>query len=78
MCLAIPGKVVEIDEAADMATVSVGNVRKEVSTALVEDVALGDYLLIHVGYALNKISEEEAAATLKLFEEAGMTAEEVL
>jgi hydrogenase expression/formation protein HypC len=72
MCLAIPGKVVEIDEAADMATVSVGNVRKEVSTALVEDVTLGDYLLIHVGYALNKISEEEAANTLRLFEEAGM------
>jgi hydrogenase expression/formation protein HypC len=78
MCLAIPGKVVEIDTLTDMATVSVGNVRKEVSTALVEDVALGDYLLIHVGYALNKISEEEAANTLKLFEEAGMLAEEVL
>ncbi|WP_428625321.1 HypC/HybG/HupF family hydrogenase formation chaperone [Sedimenticola sp.] len=75
MCLAIPGKVVEIDVEADMATVSVGNVKKAVSTALVEDVAIGDYLLIHVGYALNKISEEEAAATLKLFEEAGMTAE---
>ena len=73
MCLAIPGKVVEIDAATDMATVSVGNVRKEVSTALVEDVALGDYLLIHVGYALNKISEEEAEKTLKLFQEAGMT-----
>lgn len=72
MCLAIPGKVVEIDTVTDMATVSVGNVRKEVSTALVEDVALGDFLLIHVGYALNKISEEEAANTLKLFEEAGM------
>ncbi len=75
MCLAIPGKVVEIDVEADMATVSVGNVKKAVSTALVEDVAIGDYLLIHVGYALNKISEEEAAATLKLFEEAGMTTE---
>ncbi|MCW8904405.1 HypC/HybG/HupF family hydrogenase formation chaperone [Sedimenticola sp.] len=72
MCLAIPGKVVEIDAITDMATVSVGNVKKEVSTALVEDVALGDYLLIHVGYALNKISEEEAANTLRLFEEAGM------
>lgn len=75
MCLAIPGKVVEIDTATDMATVSVGNVKKEVSTALVEDVNLGDYLLIHVGYALNKISPEEAANTLKLFEEAGMTVE---
>lgn len=75
MCLAIPGKVVEIDADTDMATVSVGNVKKEVSTALVEDVALGDFLLIHVGYALNKISPEEAANTLKLFEEAGMTME---
>jgi hydrogenase expression/formation protein HypC len=78
MCLAIPGKVVAIDEAADMATVSVGNVKKDVSTALVEDVGLGDYLLIHVGYALNKISEEEAANTLKLFEEAGLKEADVL
>ncbi|AKH19031.1 HypC/HybG/HupF family hydrogenase formation chaperone [Sedimenticola thiotaurini] len=75
MCLAIPGKVVEIDTETDMAVVSVGNVKKEVSTALVEDVALGDFLLIHVGYALNKISPEEAANTLKLFEEAGMGVE---
>lgn len=73
MCLAIPGKVVAIDEAADMATVSVGNVKKDVSIALVEDVGLGDYLLIHVGYALNKISEEEAAITLQMFEEAGLS-----
>ncbi len=75
MCLAIPGKVVEIDTETDMAVVSVGNVKKAVSTALVEDVALGDFLLIHVGYALNKISPEEAANTLKLFEEAGMGVE---
>jgi hydrogenase expression/formation protein HypC len=73
MCLAIPGKVVAIDEAADMATVSVGNVKKEVSIALVEDVSVDDFLLIHVGYALNKISEEEAAKTLRLFEEAGLS-----
>ena len=72
MCLAIPGKVIEIDEITDMATVSVGNVRKEVSIALVEDVVIGDYVLIHVGYALNKVSEEEAEKTLKLFEEMGM------
>jgi len=72
MCLAIPGKVVEYDAETDMAIVSVGNVKKEVSTALIEDVAEGDYLLVHVGYALNKISEDEAEKTLKLFEEAGM------
>jgi hydrogenase expression/formation protein HypC len=73
MCLAIPGKVVEIDTATDMATVSVGNVRKEVSLALVEDVGVDDYVLIHVGYALNKISEEEAQKTLELFEQAGLS-----
>ncbi|PLY14616.1 MAG: HypC/HybG/HupF family hydrogenase formation chaperone [Sedimenticola sp.] len=73
MCLAIPGKVVEIDALSDMAMVSVGNVRKEVSLALVEDVAIDDYVLIHVGYALNKISEQEAAKTLALFDEAGLT-----
>ena len=73
MCLAIPGKVVEIDTATDMATVSVGNVRKAVSLALVEDVSVDDYVLIHVGYALNKISEEEAAKTLELFEQAGLS-----
>jgi len=72
MCLAIPAQVVAIDEAADMATVSVGGVKKEVSTALIEEVAVNDYLLIHVGYALNKISEEEAEKTLALFAEAGL------
>ncbi|MCG8427513.1 MAG: HypC/HybG/HupF family hydrogenase formation chaperone [Chromatiales bacterium] len=78
MCLAIPGKVVEIDEVTDMATVSVGNVRKEVSLALVEDVAVDDFVLVHVGYALNKISEDEAAKTLALFEEAGLSATELV
>jgi hydrogenase expression/formation protein HypC len=77
MCLAIPGKVVEIDTATDMATVSVGNVRKEVSLALVEDVGVDDYVLIHVGYALNKISEEEAQKTLELFEQAGLSEAEI-
>ncbi|MCP3666716.1 MAG: HypC/HybG/HupF family hydrogenase formation chaperone [Gammaproteobacteria bacterium] len=75
MCLAIPGKVVAIDETLDMATVSVGNVRKDISIALVEDVKLDEYLLIHVGYALNKISEEEAAKTLALFDEVGLAEE---
>lgn len=72
MCLAIPAQVVAVDDATDMATVSVGGVKKEVSIALVEDVAIDDYVLIHVGYALNKISEEEAEKTLALFAEAGL------
>ncbi|OOZ35996.1 HypC/HybG/HupF family hydrogenase formation chaperone [Solemya velesiana gill symbiont] len=72
MCLAMPAQVVEVDETTDMATVSLGGVRKEVSLALVEDVSVNDYVLIHVGYALNKISEEEAQKTLELFAEAGL------
>ncbi|MES9874968.1 MAG: HypC/HybG/HupF family hydrogenase formation chaperone [Candidatus Sedimenticola sp. 6PFRAG7] len=74
MCLAMPAQVVEVDDATDMATVSLGGVRKEVSLALVEDVSINDYVLIHVGYALNKISEEEAQKTLELFAEAGLAA----
>ncbi|HEX9857284.1 MAG TPA: HypC/HybG/HupF family hydrogenase formation chaperone [Paracoccaceae bacterium] len=72
MCLAIPAKVVSIDERGENAVVSIGNVKKEVSLALVEEVAIDDYLLIHVGYALNTISPDEAERTLQLFAEAGM------
>ncbi len=67
MCHAIPAEVVAIDEATDMATVSLDGVQKDVSTALIDDVQTGDYLLVHVGFALNKISPEEAEETLKLF-----------
>jgi len=70
MCLAIPVEVISIEE--DTAWVSVSGVKKEISLALVEDVSVGDYVLLHVGYALNKISTEEAQKTLKLFAEAGM------
>ena len=71
MCLAVPAQVVAIDEATDTGTVALGPVRKQVSLALLDDVKLGEYVLVHVGYALNKISAEEAAATLALFGEAG-------
>ncbi len=72
MCLALPAKIVALDAAANMATASVDNVKVEVSLALVDDVALGDYVLVHVGYALNKIDEDEALKTLALFAEAGL------
>ncbi len=76
MCLALPAKVVALDPANDTATVALDGVRKAVSIALVDDVALGDYLLIHVGHALNKISAEEAERTLALMAEAGLLAAE--
>lgn len=72
MCLALPAQIVTIDEATDMATVALGEVKREVSLALVEDVQVDDYVLIHVGYALNKVSEEEAEKTLALMAEAGL------
>ncbi|MGB7932954.1 MAG: HypC/HybG/HupF family hydrogenase formation chaperone [Gammaproteobacteria bacterium] len=76
MCLALPAKVLAIDATTDMAIVALGGVRKDVSLALVDDVRVDDFVLIHVGYALNKLSEEEAERTLQLFAEAGLTAGE--
>ncbi len=75
MCLALPAKITHIDDSGEMATAALGDVSREISLALVEDVSVGDYVLIHVGYALNKVSEEEAEKTLALFAEAGLTAE---
>jgi hydrogenase expression/formation protein HypC len=71
MCLAVPAKVVAITEA-DQAIVDLGGVRKDVSLALVEDVQVGDYVIIHVGYALTRLDPEEAEKTLALMAEAGL------
>ncbi len=76
MCLAVPARVVAVDSPADTATIALGEVRKDVSTALVDDVAVDDYVLIHVGFALNKISPDEAQRTLDLMNEAGVVPEE--
>ncbi|MEA3548397.1 MAG: HypC/HybG/HupF family hydrogenase formation chaperone [Thermodesulfobacteriota bacterium] len=70
MCLALPARVVSIDETTDSAVVSLGGIKKEISLALVQDVAVNDYVLIHVGFALARISDVEARQTLKLFAEA--------
>ena len=69
MCLAVPARVITLDKNSDTAVVDLSGIQKEISTALVEDVNVGDYVLIHVGYALQKLSEEEAAQTLALFDE---------
>ena len=70
MCLAIPAQVVELRDG-DNAVVDLAGVRKEISLSLVDDVAVGDYVIVHVGYALNKLDPEEAAKTLALFAELG-------
>lgn len=70
MCLAIPVQVREV-LPDDLAKVSLDGVTKVVSTALVGEVAVGDYLVLHVGYALAKIDPDEAERTLSLLAEAG-------
>lgn len=76
MCLALPAKVVELGPD-DSAIVTLEGVKKEISLSLVEDVNPGDFVLVHVGYALHKVSEEEAERTLKMMAEAGVLEEEL-
>jgi len=71
MCLAIPIRVEEL-LPDDMARVTLGGVSKIVSIALVEDVEVGDYLLIHVGYALARLDPDEADRTLAAMREAAI------
>lgn len=68
MCLAMPAKIVALKEYP-MAVVNLGGIVKEISIALVDDVKAGDYVVIHVGYALTKLNEVEAKKTLALFAE---------
>ncbi len=68
MCLAIPARVVELHDN-DNAVVELGGVRKEISLALVDGVVVGDYVIVHVGYALNRLDPDEAEKTLQLFAE---------
>jgi len=69
MCLSIPSKVVEIDEN-NMATVDTMGVKRQVTLDLIgELVEVGEYVLIHVGFAMNKISTEEALESLRIYEE---------
>ncbi|MGB9747326.1 MAG: HypC/HybG/HupF family hydrogenase formation chaperone [Bacteroidales bacterium] len=72
MCLAVPGQIVSIDDSNPemrMAKVNFAGVEKDICIQWLSDVAVGDYVLAHVGVALNKIDEEEALETLRLFKE---------
>ena len=71
MCLAVPARIVALLDN-DMAKAEVGGIVKDVNLMLVDDVAVGDYVIIHVGFALSRLEPEEAAETLALFAEAGM------
>ena len=76
MFLAIPAEVIKL-LADDMAIVSIDGVSKEVSVALIEEIAVGDYVILHVGHALAKIDPEEARETLDLLRQMGAVTAEV-
>ncbi|MGW3114276.1 HypC/HybG/HupF family hydrogenase formation chaperone [Streptomyces sp. NPDC001091] len=78
MCLAVPGKVVAIDDGADPLTglVDFGGVRKQACLEYLPDVKVGEYVIVHVGFALQRLDEESARASLELFEQLGLLEEE--
>ncbi|MFP5362675.1 MAG: HypC/HybG/HupF family hydrogenase formation chaperone [Thermoleophilia bacterium] len=83
MCLAIPGQIVEwVDEELNIAKVQVANVRRNVNVGLLAEtedaVSIGDWVLIHVGFAMSKIDEAEAQATREFLEQLGAPYEEEL
>ena len=69
MCLAIPARVAQLLDD-DQAVIDIDGVRKTISLALVDGVAVGDYVIVHTGYALSRLDEAEAQRTLALFAEA--------
>jgi hydrogenase expression/formation protein HypC len=79
MCLAIPGKVEEILSEGDLliGRVNFGGVVKRVCLDFVPEIAVGDYTIVHVGFALEKIDEESAQRTLAVFREMGVLEEEL-
>ncbi len=73
MCLAIPGKVLDIDRNGSpvMGTVSFGGTQKKVCLEWLPEVRVGDYVIVHVGFALSTVDEQDALETLKMFKEMG-------
>jgi hydrogenase expression/formation protein HypC len=78
MCLAVPGRVVGIEDrdGTRMARVDFGGVVKDVCLAYVPDAQVGEYVIVHVGFALQRLDEESARASLDLFEQLGLLEEE--
>ena len=73
MCLAIPSKITRIEN--NMATIDVDGVQREASLLLVEDVGIGDYVIVHAGFAIHKIDEAAALETLEFLKEAAALVE---
>jgi hydrogenase expression/formation protein HypC len=79
MCLAIPGQILEVvDESLRLARVDVAGVRRTINIGLFDDVGVGDWVLIHVGFAISVVDEEEALATRRMLERMGVDYENEL
>ncbi|MGD2051944.1 MAG: HypC/HybG/HupF family hydrogenase formation chaperone [Acidimicrobiia bacterium] len=79
MCLGVPGKVTEVydQDGTPMAKVDFGGITKEVCVAYVPDITVGEYAIVHVGFAITKLDEKSALETLSLFEQMGVLQEEL-
>jgi len=79
MCLAVPGQVEKIfeDQGTRMGKVNFGGVVKDVCLAYLPEIEVGDFTIVHVGFAISKIDEESAQETLRTFEELGLLEEEL-
>ena len=79
MCLAVPGRVVSVvddDDGTAMAEVDFGGVRKQVCLAYIPDIEVGEYVIVHVGFAIQRLDEKSALETLANFDKLGILEEE--
>ncbi len=79
MCLAVPGRIVEVrdDRGTRMATIDFDGIRKEICLAYLPDIEVGDYAIVHVGFAISKVDEQQALETLAMFREIGVLEDEL-
>lgn len=79
MCLAVPGKVIEIRDERNtrMATIDFDGITKDICLAYLPDMEIGDYAIVHVGFAISKVDEASALETLQMFRDLGILEEEL-
>ena len=79
MCLAVPGRIVDVrdERGTRMATIDFDGIRKEICLAYLPDMAVGEYAIVHVGFAISRVDEASALETLAMFRDLGILGEEV-
>lgn len=79
MCLAVPGQIIDVreEQGTRMATISFDGIQKDICLAYLPDIDVGDYAIVHVGFAISKIDEASALETLQMFKDLGILEEEL-